>query len=68
VIIRRIHETAEENHELLQFLETNGIVPGTEAEVIGVLPFNQTINLKLGRRKVTLGFPTARYIDVEKAA
>ena len=28
VIIRRIHETAEDNHELMEFLETNGIVPG----------------------------------------
>jgi len=67
VIIRRIHEMAEDNHELLQFLETNGIVPGTQAEVIGVLSFNQTINLKLQRRKVTLGFSTAKYIYVEKA-
>jgi DtxR family transcriptional regulator, Mn-dependent transcriptional regulator len=66
VIIRRIHETAEDNPELLQFLETNGVVPGTLAEVIGVLSFNQTISLKLDKKKVTLGFATAKYIDVEK--
>ena len=67
VIIRRIHETAEQNHELLEFLETNGMVPGTQAEVIEVLSFNQTMSLKLGKKTVTLGFPTARYIFVEKA-
>jgi len=68
VIIRRIHETAEENHELLEFLEKNGIVPGALAEVTEVLPFNQTLSLQMGKRKVALGFPTTKYIFVEKAA
>jgi DtxR family Mn-dependent transcriptional regulator len=68
VIIRRIHETAEENHELLEFLEKNGIVPGARAEVAEILSFNQTLNLKMGNNKVALGFPTAKYIFVEKAA
>jgi DtxR family Mn-dependent transcriptional regulator len=67
VIIRRIHETAEDNHELLEFLETNGIVPGALAEVTEILSFNQTLSLRLGKHKVALGFPTARYIYVEKA-
>jgi DtxR family Mn-dependent transcriptional regulator len=66
VIIRRIHETAEEDHELLEFLETNGIVPGAVAEVNEVLSFNQTVSLQLGKQKVVLGFPTAKYIFVEK--
>jgi DtxR family Mn-dependent transcriptional regulator len=66
VIIRRIHETAEDNHELLEFLETNGIVPGALAEVTEVLTFNQTLSLQLGQQKVALGFPTARYLFVEK--
>lgn len=68
VIIRRIHETAEENHELMEYLETNGIIPGALAEVTEMLPFNQTLSLQLGKRKVALGFPSARYIFVEKAA
>jgi len=68
VIIRRIHETAEENYELLQFLETNGIVPGAQVEVIEILPFNQTISLKIQSKKVTLGFSSAKYIYIEKAA
>jgi DtxR family Mn-dependent transcriptional regulator len=68
VIIRRIHETAEDNHALLQYLETNRIVPGARAEVNEVLAFNQTISLKLGEKVVTIGFPAAKYIFVEKAA
>ena len=67
VIIRRIHETAEDNHELLEFLETNGIVPGTTAQLDEILAFNQTLNLQVKKRKVALGFQTARYIYVERA-
>ena len=67
IIIRRIHETAEENHELLEFLEMNGVVPGALAEVTEILPFNQTLSLQMGNNKVSLGFPTAKYIFVEKA-
>jgi DtxR family transcriptional regulator, Mn-dependent transcriptional regulator len=67
VIIRRIHETAEENHELLEFLETHGIVPGALSEVTENLAFNQTLSLQLGTHKVALGHTTARFIYVEKA-
>jgi DtxR family Mn-dependent transcriptional regulator len=68
VIIRRIHETAEGNHDLLQFLEINGIIPGAQAKVAEILPFNQTISLRLNEKEVTLGFPAAKFIFVEKAA
>jgi DtxR family Mn-dependent transcriptional regulator len=68
VIIRRIHESAEDNRELLAFLEENGIVPGARAEVIEVLPFNQTLSLQLENEKVTLGFSTARFISVDITA
>jgi DtxR family Mn-dependent transcriptional regulator len=68
VIIRRIHETAEDNRELLQFLEANGIVPGAQAEVTEVLDFNQTVSLKLRKKIVAIGFPAAKYIFAEKTA
>jgi DtxR family Mn-dependent transcriptional regulator len=68
VIIRRIHETAENDPELLHFLEMNKIIPGNQAEVTEVLPFNQTISLKLGKRKVALGTAAAQYIFVERTA
>jgi DtxR family transcriptional regulator, iron-dependent repressor len=65
VIIRRIHETAEDNHELMQFLEANGIVPGVVAEVTDVLAFNQTIGLKVGQKNVAVGFTAGKYIFAE---
>jgi DtxR family Mn-dependent transcriptional regulator len=68
IIIRRVHETAEENHELLEFLEMNGIVPEARAKVTAIMSFNQTMDLQVGTQKVTLGFPAARYIFVEKNA
>jgi DtxR family transcriptional regulator, Mn-dependent transcriptional regulator len=64
--IRRVHEVAEDNPELMSFLETNGITPGTRIEMAEILPFNQTLRLKQGRSSVTLGFPAAQYILVEK--
>ena len=66
VEIRRIHELAEDDSELMQYLENNGVIPGTLAEICEVLPFNQTLTLGLGDRKVVLGFPAAQYIYVEK--
>jgi DtxR family transcriptional regulator, Mn-dependent transcriptional regulator len=66
VVIRRIHEIAEGDSELMQFLESNGVIPGTQAEICEVLPFNQTLTLDLGDRRVVLGFPAAQYIYVEK--
>jgi DtxR family Mn-dependent transcriptional regulator len=66
VIIRRIHETAEDNSDLLKFLETNGMLPGTVVEVTEVLAFNQTISLKVGKKNVTVGFPAGKFIFVEE--
>jgi DtxR family Mn-dependent transcriptional regulator len=66
-IIRRIHETAEDDAELMQFLENSGVFPGTQVEICEVLPFNQTLTLGVGERRVVLGFPAAQYIYVEKS-
>jgi len=62
VVIRRIHEFAEDNHELLMFLTENGIAPGAAAEITEILPFNQTLTIRLEGKLVTLGFPAARFI------
>lgn len=67
VIIRRIHEFAEDKPELLKFLIENGILPGTNAQVLNILPFNQTLTVQVGDKSTTLGFPTARYIFVERS-
>ncbi len=66
VTIRRIHELAEHSSDLMAFLEKNGVLTGVGATVVEVLPFNQTVQLRVGGKEVTLGFAAARYIYVEK--
>lgn len=65
VTIRRVHELAEENSEVMAFLEENRIMPGVQAVVENVLQFNQTISLRIEKKTVILGFAVARYIFVE---
>jgi DtxR family Mn-dependent transcriptional regulator len=68
MIIRRIHEIAESDSALMQFLEKNGVIPGTRAVISEVLPFNQTLTLCLDDRVVVLGFSSAQYIYVEEVS
>ncbi|MGC1377775.1 MAG: metal-dependent transcriptional regulator [Anaerolineales bacterium] len=65
VTIRRIHELAEENAPLLAFLEEKNVMPGIQATVTEILPFNETVTVEIQNRDVTLGFTAARYIFVE---
>jgi DtxR family Mn-dependent transcriptional regulator len=65
MIIRRIHELAEENAPLLGFLEENKVMPETEAVVSDVLPFNETITIEIDGQPVALGNVAAKYIFVE---
>jgi len=67
VIIKRIHEIAEQNSELMAFLETKGILLGVHAKVLEMLPFNQTITIEVKGQQITLGFASAKYIFVEIA-
>ena len=66
VTIRRIHEFAENHHDLLDYLSKNGIEPGALAQLAEMLPFNQTLTLKIADKEVTLGFSAARYIFAER--
>ncbi|HBA90262.1 MAG TPA: hypothetical protein DCZ08_00245, partial [Anaerolineaceae bacterium] len=43
----------------------NGIAPGAAAEITEVLPFNQTLTIRIKERAITLGFQAARYIYAE---
>lgn len=65
VIVRRIHELAEETPELLSFLEKQGILPGAEVVTSEKLAFNQTIEIQLNDHVTSIGYSTARYIFVE---
>lgn len=63
--IRRIHEFAEDNQELLNFLCQHRVEPGVEAFLVETLPFNQTLTININGEKVTLGFPAADQVFVE---
>ena len=65
VVIKRVHELAEYNSELLAFLEGKGLMPGAEASIREVLPFNQTVTLEVRGQVVTLGFASAQHLFVE---
>lgn len=65
VTIRRIHEFAEDNSDLLKFLVENGIVPGAQIRLMDILPFNQTLTIMVTSEPVTLGFSSARFIFAE---
>jgi DtxR family Mn-dependent transcriptional regulator len=66
VTVRRIHEFAEDNRELLEFLTGNGLTPGAKVTLTEILPFNQTLTLRVDRKAVTLGFPAACLVFVER--
>jgi DtxR family transcriptional regulator, Mn-dependent transcriptional regulator len=66
VTIRRVHELAEENPQVMAFLEEKKLMPGEQASVMEILPFNQTISLVVEGKTVTLGFAVARTIYIER--
>lgn len=68
MVIRRIHEFAEENDMILSFLEEKKIAPGQEVIICESLPFNQTVTLNIMGEPVTLGFSVARFIYAETLA
>lgn len=65
VIIRRIHEFAEDNRELLSFLTEHNIEPGAKAVLVETLSFNQTLTIDIDGKTVTLGYPAAEHVFVE---
>lgn len=65
VMIRRVHESAEENAALMVFLEEHLLMPGTEATVREIIPVNQTISLQVGHKVVVLGVGVADLIYVQ---
>jgi len=64
-VVCRVHEFAEDNKDLLDFLGKNKIEPGTNIRVSEKLPFNQTITIVINGGEVTLGNRTAEFIFVQ---
>lgn len=66
ITLRRIHEFIEDNPDLLEFFSQKGVVPGVEAKMVEILPFNQTLTLEINQENATLGFSVAQYVFAEK--
>ena len=65
VVIRRIHEFAENNQDLLDFLGRSKIEPGVKVFLSEKMSFNETLVVDVSGENVTLGFMAAKYIFVE---
>lgn len=68
VVIRRVHELAEYDNELMKYLEQKGLLPGAPATVREASRANQTVTLDLGGAPVTLSARVAGQVFVELAA
>jgi DtxR family Mn-dependent transcriptional regulator len=66
LVIRRVHESAEEKPELMLYLEQRGLLPGAEITVKQVMDFNETISIQCEGQTVTLGLAPAALIFVEE--
>jgi DtxR family Mn-dependent transcriptional regulator len=65
VVINNIAEEAEENKELMRFLERNHLVPGAKLMIEGIERPNATMTVAVsGADKVTVGITAARVIKV----
>jgi len=67
-ILARVHEEIEQNPDLLRFLETRHLMPGTPLCVTAVLPFNETITVQAGGIETVLGLNIARHLWVDKSS
>jgi DtxR family Mn-dependent transcriptional regulator len=65
VVIRRIHEFLEDDHELMKFLEKNKVTPGAVGVIQEILPFNSTISIAVDDHSVILGLDVAYSIFAE---
>jgi DtxR family Mn-dependent transcriptional regulator len=66
VVVERITEDAENDHELLGYFQRSGLLPGREFEVGDVEPYNHLIVLQHGPDSVPVSFDVARQIWVRK--
>ena len=59
-----VQEDAEEDAELMRFLQQNGLTPGTQLRVVDVAAYNSTMTVELYGRRVVLGLSAAECLRV----
>jgi DtxR family transcriptional regulator, Mn-dependent transcriptional regulator len=71
LVVNNIAEHAEEDAELMHYLERNSLIPGTRLQVEEIAVSNATITVSLveqGGKQVAVGLPTAELILVRREA
>jgi DtxR family Mn-dependent transcriptional regulator len=59
-----VEEAAEEDADLMRFLQQNGMTPGTRIRVVEFASFNATMTIDIDGRKIVLGLPSAECVRV----
>ena len=59
-----VQEEAEEDADLMRFLQQNGMTPGTRIRVAEFASFNGTMTIDIEGRNVVLGLPSAECVRV----
>ena len=59
-----VQEEAEEDAELMRFLQHNGLTPGTKIRVVEVAAYNSTMTVEVAGKRVVLGLPAAEQLRV----
>jgi DtxR family Mn-dependent transcriptional regulator len=68
LIIRRVHESAEEQPELMAYMEEKGLLPGAEVTVQEIMTFNETISLECQGQTTVLGLAPAESVYAEQVS
>lgn len=63
-VIDGVQEEAEEDADLMRFLQQNALTPGTNVRVAEVAAYNSTITVEVDGRQVILGLPAASCVRV----
>ncbi len=59
-----VQEDAEDDADLMRFLQQSGLAPGTRIRVIEVASYNSTMTVEVEGRQVVLGLPAAESLRV----
>ena len=68
LLIQRITEEAEDDLQLMQYLQEHGVEPGARMRVREATPFNALVVLEGERGPVALGFPVAAKLRARRRA
>ncbi len=68
LVVDGISEEAEDDPDLMRFLQRNGLVPGARLRLVEVQPFNEALVVECGGRQVTLGLSAASHVRILERA